>query len=78
MGGRSGAVAAVLAFIACYIFGITKYGPWLGIGLGWLPAATVAWLAAQLVATPATVVLRYMIVGSRYFSSRMHAIKLHR
>jgi hypothetical protein len=78
IGGRLGAVAAVLAFIACYIFGITKYGPLLGIGLGWLPAATVAWLTAHLVAMPATVLFRYMIIGSRYFSTRMHAIKLHR
>lgn len=77
-GGRIGAVAAVLAFISCYVYGVAKYGLLLGIGLGWLPAGTVAWLAALLVAPLATALLRYAVIGSKYLSSRVQAIIAHR
>jgi hypothetical protein len=77
-GGRLAVVASVLAFIACYIYGIAKYGFLLGIGAGWLPAATVAWLTAQVVAPVATAIFRYTVIGSKYLSSRMQAIGLHR
>jgi hypothetical protein len=74
MGGRLAVVAGVLAFIACYVFGIAKYGLLLGIGAGWLPAATVAWLTVQVVAPVATAAFRYAVIGSKYLSSRMHAM----
>ena len=78
IGGRVGAAAAVLAFIACYIYGIAKYGILLGIGLGWLPAGFIAWMAARLVAPIATVLLQQIVLGSRHLSSRIEASKLHR
>jgi hypothetical protein len=78
MGGRLGAVAAVLAFIVCYLDGIAKYGLLLGIGIGWLPSGIIAWLTTHAVAALGTGLLRSAIVGSRYLSARLDAIKLHR
>lgn len=78
IGGRIGAVAAILAFIACYIFGVARYGFMLGMGLGWFPAAIIAWVAAQLVASASTALLRRAVSGSKHFSSLVHASRLHR
>jgi hypothetical protein len=77
-GGRAAAVAAVFAFVACYVYGVLKYGLLLGIGLGWLPAGTVAWLTALAVAPLATALLHGVLTGSKYLSSRVHAIFAHR
>jgi hypothetical protein len=77
MGGRLGAGAAVIGFITCYVYGIAKYGLLLGIGLGWLPAGLVAWVAALIVAPLGTMLLQHAVLGSRHLSSRI-ATKLHR
>lgn len=47
--GRLGVLAIVLVFVACYLYGIATYGVVLGVGLGWLPSAVIAWLAALVI-----------------------------
>lgn len=78
MGGRLGAVAAVLAFIACYVDGIARYGVLPGLAIGWLPSGVIAWLTAHVVAALGTGLLRNVVTGSKYLSARLEAIKLHR
>jgi hypothetical protein len=62
--GRVGACAAVVVFICCYIYGIVTYGFMLGIGVGWLFSAVLAWLTAFVVASALPGILRWMIEGT--------------
>jgi hypothetical protein len=78
IGGRVGATAAILAFLGCYIYGMVHYGFLVGVALGWLPAAVVAWLAAHATASAGTSLLRRAVLGSKHFSSLVHASRLHR
>lgn len=41
-------ITGVLTFIACWLYAIATYGFLLGVGLGWLPSAIVAVIAAYL------------------------------
>ncbi|MES2537701.1 MAG: hypothetical protein V4632_17715 [Pseudomonadota bacterium] len=45
--GRIAIISALLVFIGCYALGIAVFGFLIGIILGWLPAALVAWLAIR-------------------------------
>ena len=49
--GRAGVIAALVAFIAAYLYGISTFGIIPGIALGWLPCGIIAWLTAIVVAT---------------------------
>ena len=42
------AITAVIVFIGAWIYCIAEYGFLLGVGLGWLPSAIVAGIAAML------------------------------
>jgi hypothetical protein len=53
LAGRTGVVAAVIVFVAAYIYGLLTFGPLLGIAFGWLPCGIVAWLTLMVV-TPLT------------------------
>jgi hypothetical protein len=77
MAGRLAAVAAVLAFISCYVYGIAKFGVVLGIAIGWLPSGIIAWLAALVVAPLTTALLRDLALARKNLSSRAQDSKLH-
>jgi hypothetical protein len=42
------AITGFCTFIGCWIYCIATYGFLLGVGLGWLPSAIVAFFAALL------------------------------
>jgi hypothetical protein len=42
------AITWLLVFLCCWIYCISTYGFLLGVGLGWLPSAIVATIAAAL------------------------------
>ncbi|RJG07069.1 hypothetical protein D3870_14640 [Noviherbaspirillum cavernae] len=65
--GRTGTIAAVLAFIACYAYGIATHGVVLTVAFGWLPAAMAAWATAVALAGATAAVLRF----ATHASSRM-------
>ena len=51
LGGRMAVILAILMFIAVYALSFAKAGLVLGIAIGWLPAAVMAWVTAQLIST---------------------------
>jgi hypothetical protein len=77
LGRRIGAGAAVITFIACYVFGIAKFGLLAGIGLGWLPASFLAWLAITCIAPLSTKLIWKTVAVSRYLSALAHSRKAH-
>jgi hypothetical protein len=77
LGRRIGAAAAVIAFIACYAYGIVKFGLLAGIVFGWLPASFLAWLAIKAVAPLSTWLIWKIVGASRYLSTLTHSRKLH-
>jgi CheY-like chemotaxis protein len=59
-------ITGILTFIVCWVYAIASYGFLLGVGLGWLPSAIVAVIAAYL--WPLLLLLVILLV--LYFSSR--------
>lgn len=57
------AITWVLAFVIGYIYAIYEYGFLLGGGLGWIPAAIVATVAAALWPLVALAIALAMIIG---------------
>lgn len=49
MPGRIAVIVALLVFASLYGLGIMYYGPIIGIGLGWIPSAAIAWMTANLI-----------------------------
>lgn len=62
-GGRIACFLALLAFGGAYMWGIGHYGLVLGMGLGWLPCAALAWAVAQTAEPIANKGLRYACTG---------------
>lgn len=77
LGRRIGAAAAVFTFVACYIYGIVKFGLLAGIGLGWLPASFLAWVAIIVIAPLSTKLIWKIVGAARYLASLTHSRKLH-
>jgi hypothetical protein len=77
LGRRIGAAAAIITFVACYIYGIVKFGLLAGIGLGWLPASFLAWVAIIVIAPLSTKLIWKIVGASTYLSSLTRARKLH-
>lgn len=58
LAGRLATAAAILTFVASYAFGISQYGWWFWLAVGWLPSAACAWLIAQVLASGMRYVIR--------------------
>jgi hypothetical protein len=41
-------IVGVIAFLASWIYAVAQYGFFLGVGLGWLPAAAIGFIAGLL------------------------------
>ncbi len=50
-----GLVVGGLVFLACWLYAIASWGFLLGVGLGWIPAAAIGFIAAAI--WPALLVL---------------------
>lgn len=66
--GRVGVIAAVLLFIAGYVYGILEFGALPTIALGWLPCGAASWLTAIVVASLGAPMIRHVITTWRQLS----------
>jgi hypothetical protein len=63
-----GIIVGGLTFVGAWIYAISTYGFFLGVGLGWLPAIVIGLIAGALWPLPILLVLAFVFVvlqGSR-------------